>query len=132
MHPRLFDAIAGRLEELASQGDYPAGVRGVIAPPELIPNAHAAGLVVLGDAAKLLEGTARPSLLLTAASQIAAGGLKLTDIAEARATTLPLPLGDLLRLDAPPSAAGDAVLLGIGGALPPEEKPREWRGKLLT
>jgi hypothetical protein len=131
MHPNLFDRIAGRLEELARQGSYPVGVRGVIAPPELIPNAFAAGLTPLGDAAKLLEGTARPSLLLTAANQIAAGNLKITTQAEDRATILPLPLGDLLRLDSPPSAAGDAVLLGIGGALPPEEKPREWRGKVL-
>jgi hypothetical protein len=130
--PRLFDHIAGRLEELARQGEHPVGVRGVIAPPELIPGCHAAGLVVLADAAKLLEGTARPSLLLTAAQEIAAGNLKLTNLAEDRATALPLPLGDLLRLDSPPSAAGDAVLLGIGGALPPGQKPREWSAKTLT
>jgi hypothetical protein len=131
MSPRLFDGIAGRLEELARCGEHPVGVRGCIAPPELIPQAMAAGLVVLADATRLLEATARASLLLIAASQISAGNLKLTDIAEERATALPLPLADVLRPDAPPSAAGDAVLLGIGGALPPEEKPREWRGKVL-
>jgi hypothetical protein len=127
MHPRLFDAIAGRLEELARAGDFPVGVCGVIAPPELIPVCYDAGLDVLGDAQRLLEGTAQ----LTAAAQIAAGELKITTQAEDRATTLPLPLADLLRLDAPPTAAGDAVLLGIGGALPPEAKPREWRTKTL-
>jgi hypothetical protein len=127
----LFDHIAGRLEELAAMPRPPAGVRGVVAPPELIPAAMAAGLVVLADADRLLEGTARASLLLTAAATIAAGNLKLTDVAEQRATSLPLPLADLLRPDAPPSAAGDSVLIGIGAALPPAEKPREWRGKSL-
>jgi hypothetical protein len=131
MHPRLFDRIGDHLWTLAKAGDHPVGVRGVIAPPELVPQAYAAGLVVLADATKLLEGSACQSLMLTAAAQIAAGNLKLTTLAEERALTLPLPLADLLRPDAPPTAAGDAVLLGIGGALPPPEKPRQWRGKAL-
>jgi hypothetical protein len=130
--PRLFGYIADRLAELANMPKPAAVVRGVIAQTELIPAAMNAGLSVLGDAARLLEGTARPSLLLTAGATIAAGHLKITTIAEERATTLPLPLAELLRADAPPSAAGDAVLLGIGGTLPPYEKPREWRGKLMV
>jgi hypothetical protein len=131
IHACLFYGIGDYLWTLAKADSHPLDVRGVIAPPELIPQAHAAGLVVLADARKLLEGSARPSLTLIAASQIAAHGLKLTKLAEDRATALPLPLADLLRPDATPSAAGDAVLLGVGGALPPAEKPREWRGKFL-
>jgi hypothetical protein len=57
--------------------------------------------------------------------------LKLSEIAERRGDRLPLPLADLLRSDMAPSAAADAVLLGVGTVLSVDERPREWASKSL-
>ena len=68
----------------------------------------------------------RDALLLACGTWIASGAVKIAEPAYTRSHALPLPLSEV-RVDADESAACDACLLGLGGALPPEMQPVEWR-----
>ena len=131
--PGLFRQVADRLQELASmpvqhpQGHtIPAATnRGIICVTELRPHCEAAGLDVHAtDGSTLLQQ--RDALLLACGSWIASGAVKVSDIADAKSHALPLPLSEV-HSQAPESAALDAVLLGLGSALPAELQPVEWK-----
>jgi hypothetical protein len=129
--PGLFDAVRTRIIDLAatpvagSQGQpLPAAAPGgFICTIEIAPHATAAGLPSLADGTALLAP--REALVLACAAQIGQGGVKVSDVAQATAHRLPLPLAEV-RVDAPPSAAADAALLGIAAVLPREWMPRGW------
>jgi hypothetical protein len=133
----LFPRVGARLAELAAMpapsplGDtHPAGVPlGVIATRELTPHALSAGLPCLADGTTLLD--ARDAVLMACAAAIGAGQIKISTLAEATSRRLPLPIAEV-RPEAPPSAAADMVLLGVGVVLAGAAQPREWRGLSLA
>jgi hypothetical protein len=131
--PGLFQEVNWRLAELCAMPvPHPSGNtlaaasnRGILCTTELRPFAEAAGLEVnVADGTALLQQ--RDPLLLACGAWIASGAIKISELAYARSRVLPIPLSEV-RADAPESAACDAVLLGLGGALPPEMQPTEWR-----
>jgi hypothetical protein len=133
--PALFPRVAARMIELAAMVLFdPIARREVPAAhatgfamvsEELVPHAEAAGLRPYRAGPELLAPATYQSLLLAACTQIGAGNVKVTDLAEQTGHRLPLPL-TAIRADAVPSAALDAALLGIAASLPAEMHPREW------
>jgi hypothetical protein len=127
----LFPGVSARITELASQPvslrdhSIPAAETGMIlVTPPLCAHAGSPPRLVR-EAERMLQPAAREALVLAAAAQIGAGHVKISHLADATARHLPLPLVEV-RPDAPPSAAQDACLLGIGAVLPREAWPREW------
>ena len=78
---------------------------------------------VIGDGSAMLAP--REALMLACAAQIGVGAVKISALAETASRRLPLPLGEV-RVDAVPSAAGDAALMGIAATLPRDAQPVEW------
>jgi hypothetical protein len=133
LFPGLFRDVGRRLAELASMPvphpsttTIPAATMApMLCTIELAPHAEAAGVEVHHiDGTMLLRQ--RDALLLACSAWIASGAVKISDLAQARSQALPLPLTEL-RADADQGAAVDAVLLGLGGALPYALQPIEWR-----
>jgi hypothetical protein len=126
--PTLFGEVAARLGELVqlaalAKPQWRPMTGSIIVGSILAAHAEAAGLTVI-DGDRLLAP--RATLVLGAAAQIGLGVVKICTLADAASLNVPLPLGEV-RADAVPTAAGDAALLGIGGTLPYDMQPPEWK-----
>ena len=117
--------VASRLAALAMElpSAHRPEVLGICCPSVLAPHAIHGGLTVFADGDNALAR--RELLLLAAAAQLGAGGVKISDRANETALHTPLPLTEI-RADAPTSASQIAALLGIATVLTRAEFPIDW------
>jgi hypothetical protein len=111
--------VSHRLADLAASASVEPGF--VMCTPALAPHFPNSPAIALRQAIRILQPAARGAATLAVLGQIGTGNVKISDIADATSRHLPLPFSAV-----PDSAASDAVLLGIGAALPREQQPREW------
>jgi hypothetical protein len=125
---RLQELAAGTVEEVLYGGPVPVAMAaiGIICSRECMPHAMSAGLNLVADGTTMIEQN-RDALLMACAAAIGVGKVKVSSLAEERATRLPLPL-HLINPGAAPCAGVDMVLMAVGSILEGPARPREWSG----